>query len=260
MWLAKKAGWLTRTGYEINETLTEEITYDYISEWLDTLAEVPKRLLLMSQTGTGKTYGIRKLWDMLDQPKTVILVPSIKLATALAEELRVTHGMDATLYRDRETGETLSGEELSTAHILVTTLQTFATKVHNPMSEYGLVYVEESDQLLAQFARGGGGFYGSHVAEHEARSGFRVVREAMEQSGVVWFVDATMTSITYSVAEATRDVHSIQVVRNTKIKKKATCRFVASKGSAYQEILKGLEIGKRVVVAVDYEDCRRVGR
>lgn len=250
-WLAKRCGWLTRTGYEIPEDVCETIDVVRISDWLEGLGEIPRRLLLMSQTGTGKTYAMSKLWHMLGNPKTVIFVPSIKLAIALAETLRTEHGIDATLYRDTETGYTRSAEDLTHAKVLVTTLQTFANKVENPMSEYGLVILEEADQLLQQFARGGGGLYGSHVSEREARNGFRVIREAMEQSGTVWFVDATMTQISYTVAEATRSTHEIKVVKNLHHNEKSKVTFVQDKATAYQRVLTALEQGKRVVVVTD---------
>lgn len=250
-WLAKRTGWLTRTGYEIPDDLCEVIDYVRVSDWIDTLEQIPNRCLLMSQTGTGKTYAIRKLWDNLGQPKTVIFVPSIKLATELASTLRTEHKMDATLYRDNDTGLTRSVDELIEAQILVTTLQTFANKVNNPMSEYGLVILEEADQLLQQFSRGGGGLYGSHVSEREARNGFRVIREAMSDSGAVWFLDATMTQISYHVAEATRDTHTVRVIRNAHRNEKSLVKFVSDKGSAYQAVLRGLEQNKRVVVVAD---------
>lgn len=250
-WLAKKSGWLTKTGYEIPDNLCQIIDYKRVSDWIDTLGDIPKRCLLMSQTGTGKTYGISRLWNILGQPKTVIFVPSIKLATELAHTLRSEHQMDATLYRDSGTGATLSSAELTNARVLVTTLQTFANKVANPMSEYGLVIVEEADQLLQQFSRGGGGLYGSHVTEREARNGFRVLREAMVDSGVMWFLDATMTQITYHTAEAMREHHELHIVRNLHLNKKAKVTFVSDKYAAYQAVLRGLEQNKRVVVVAD---------
>lgn len=250
-WLAKRNGWLTETGYEIPDTLCEIINVPRVTDWLETVESIPSRLLLMSQTGTGKTYSMHKAWQMLGKPKMVVFVPSIKLATELASTLRLEHGMDATLYRDSETGYTRSVEDLTKAHVLVTTLQTFASKVNNPMSDYGLVIFEEADQLLQQFARGGGGLYGSHVSEREARNGFRVIREAMELSGTVWFVDATMTQITYTVAEATRGTKQIQVIRNLYRKDKPDVTFLSDKATAYQRALMALERGKKVVVVSD---------
>lgn len=247
-YLAKQNGWLADTGFEIPDELCQIINHKYVADWVDTLDAIPSRLLLMSQTGSGKTYTIRKLYDRLGSPKTVVFVPSIKLATELCHTLRDVHGLPATLYRDDD-GRTKDGASLVDAQVLVTTLQTFATKVHEPMSSYGLVYIEESDQLLQQFARGGGGIYGSHVSEQEARNGYRVIREAMEQAGTVWYVDATMSQVSYTVANATGT--NVHVVRNKYVKKKAEVLMVDEKSEAYLAVLTALERGKQVVVACD---------
>lgn len=256
MYLARLAGWLATTGLEIPDNLTTKINTRYISDWTKNLAELPTRILLQSQTGSGKTYNIRYLYERLDKPKTVIFVPSIKLAMELAGTLKNEQNLPVTLYIDPATGRTKNKDILREAKILVTTLQTFSTKVFGsgvPMSAYGLVYIEESDQLFQQFARGGGqiNIYSSHVSDREARAGFACLRAAFEQSGNVWCVDATMTQITYQVAEAMRGENSLTLVRNTHVEEKATVQMVASKGEAYQQILRGLSGNKRVVVAAD---------
>ncbi len=253
-YLARQAGWLTQTGYEISDRLTERINVRYVTEWFDKLTEYPKRLLLISQTGSGKTYGFKKLWLDLGKPKAVIFVPSVRLATELAQTLKNEHGLPVTLYIDNETGRRKQALELVDAPILVTTLQSFATKIHAagiPMSRYGLVYLEECNQLLEGFARGGGGLYSSHVSEREARAGFAVVREAFAESAYVWGVDATMTRVTYDAAEAMRGHQSVKVVKNAWVEPKAPVTFVDSKEEAYQLVLQGLEEGERVVVAAD---------
>lgn len=262
--LAKDGGWLTKTGYEIPERLfTETINVRYITEWLDKLAEVPKRLLLLSQTGSGKTVALTKLWHRLGQPKTVVFVPSIKLATELANTLKNEHGLPAELYRDNTKGVSRPAVELMDAGVLVTTLQTFATKVHAQgirMQDYGLVYIEEADQLLIQFGRGGGGDYQSHVSTSEAKQGIACLRDAFENSGVVWCVDATMSRVTYNAAEAMRGQHTISVVKNWWVEPKAPVMLVNDIGIAYQEILRAAEQGKRVVVACDTRaEATRVG-
>lgn len=249
-WHARNEGWLTTTGYEINEDRMRKIDTRYISDWLDTLEEVPKRLMLMSQTGSGKTYAIKRLYERLGSPKTVIFVPTRKLATELAMTLAIEHGLPVTLYRETDTGEIVNTELLAKAQVLVTTLQTFATKLDMPMERYGLVYVEESDQLLAQFARGGGGSYTSHVDDKQARKGYAKVREAVEKSGVVWFVDATMSKVTQTVVETMYEGH-VAAIKNVRVQPKPTVEILPEKAQAYQAVVKALVAGQRVVVCAD---------
>lgn len=253
-WLARKAGWLTFTGYEIPDALVIKFTKPFITQWLETLAELPTRVLLQSQTGSGKTYAIEYILKRLGDVKGVIFVPSVKLATELCYTLRTKHGLDATLYIDPKTNRTLPAEVLINAKLLVTTLQTFSSKVAAagvPMSDYGFVYIEECDQLFIQFARGDGGIYGSHVTGNEARRGYAVLRDAFANSGVVWGVDATMSRVSYDLAEALKATHTIHVYRNDYISPKAPVTFLQSKGEAYQEALRALMAGKQVVLAAD---------
>lgn len=253
-WWARRNGWLTKTGYEIPDELCELISVDYISDWLDSLTEIPTRLLLQSQTGSGKTYTISKLWKRLGQPKAVVFVPSTKLAIEMATTLETVHDLPVTLYIDNEKGVIEAADVLQKASILVTTLQTFGNRVYSQgvsMGSYGLVYVEESDQLLQQFARGGGGTYSSHVSEKEARNGYAALREAFRSSEVVWCVDATMSMVTYTVAEALRGDGHIRMVRNTRTAKKAHVTMLPDKATGYLEVINALAAGKRVVVAAD---------
>jgi hypothetical protein len=257
-YLARQAGWLATTGYEIPEGLATKIDVKRVTDWTETLDEIPARLLLESQTGSGKTQNLIHLWKRLGEPKTVVFVPSIKLATELAATLRQA-GLPATLYLDIRTGRSASTTILNKAEVLVTTLQTFATKIHRGspiMKDYGLVYVEESDQLLSQFGRGGGGMYGSHVREHEAKAGFAALRDAFQHSGVVWCVDATMSQVTYTVATSMSN-QPVQYVKNTHVSRKATVRMVEDRASALHIVLKALLDGKRVVVAADTKDQAR---
>ncbi len=253
MYLGRQAGWLQTTGLEIPKSAMTEIDVQYIQEWTAAQETLPDRVLVMSQTGSGKTYNISYLYKRLGEPKTVIFVPTTKLATELANTLKSEHGLPVTLYVDASTGRTKDAEVLVKAKILVTTLQTFGNKVHKavPMSRYGLVYFEESDQLFQQFGRGGGGAYASHVKETEARAGFAVIRDAFENSGNVWCVDATMTQVTHFVATQMKGDHEITVIRNNRVQPKATVRMLEDKGEAYQVILASLLGGKRVVVAAD---------
>lgn len=260
IYLAMRAGWLDRTGYEIDEFLAEKIDVQHISDWLDVQTDIPDRLVLESQTGSGKTETLIKLWHRLDKPKTVVFVPTVKLATELAGKLSKA-GLPTTLYIEADTGKRLGYEELIEADVLVTTLQTFGIKAFRAggiMKNYGLVYVEESDQLISQFARGGGStlYQGSHVTEEQARKGFEVLKEALEDSGYVWFVDATMTQVTYKLAEAL-SVRSVRYVLNERVRPKQTVRMLSEVSEAYRVILDYLVKGKRVVVACDKRDRAR---
>lgn len=254
-WLARRAGWLTTTGYEIpDKLLTGLIDVARVTDWVGGLDEIPEILLLMSQTGSGKTYAFKALWHALGKPQAVVLVPSIKLGIELYMTLTKMHGLPATLYRDPKTGKIRSREELEKAHILVTTLQTFATKVQGqgvPMSKYGLVYGEESDQLIREFARGGGGPYSSHVSKKEAVAGFACLRDAIEHSGYVWFVDATMSKVSYDLVDRMSIGRTMEVVRNSQITSKALVTFVLEKGRAYQKVVQALLADKQVVVVCD---------
>lgn len=253
MYLARQAGWLQSTGLEIPDKAVDKIAVRYIQDWVSGLSEIPTRLLLQSQTGSGKTYNLAYLYERLGSPKTVVFVPTTKLATELANTLRQDFKLPVTLYINEATGKTKPEQELVDAKLLVTTLQTFGSKVHKhvPMSKYGLVYVEESDQLIQQFGKGGGGPYASHVSDREARNGFAVLRDAFLHSGVVWCVDATMTQVTYYIAEQMRGDNVLRVVRNVQIEPKAPVKMLGSKGEAYQMVLSALLEGKKVAVACD---------
>jgi hypothetical protein len=249
-WLAKKAGWLTKTGYEIPDEVFERIKVKYVADWLDSLEQVPSHVLLQSQTGSGKTYGFSKLYERLGRPKSVIFVPSIKLAIELGSTLEREHRLPVTIYRDTDTLTQVEVETLREADILVTTLQSFAIRLAPDMADYGLVYLEESDQLLAQFSRGGGGIASSHVSDKEARAGFQLIADAYKNSGAVWMVDATMSRVSYETAVALCPV-APRVILNEEISDKAITYFVDTKGEAYQEVMEVLKENKQVVIAAD---------
>lgn len=254
-YLARQAGWLTQTGYEIPEKLAETIEARFLPDWLQDQADIPRRLLLQSQTGSGKTQSLIHLWRRLGEPKTVVFVPTVKLAADLTTTLRKA-GIPAVNYRNLQTGRVIAIERLKSASVLVTTLQTFASKVHQGealMAEYGLVYVEESDQLLSQFARGGGGLWSSHVRDREARAGFTVLHDALQHSHTVWLVDATMSLVTYEAANALSSL-PVRYVLNTWTRKKADVHLVNDRGEALQKVLEGLAAGKRVVAACDTKE------
>lgn len=249
-YLARAAGWLTKTGYEIPDEAFEKINVKFVTDWLGGLETVPPYILLQSQTGSGKTYGFSQLYERLGRPKSVIFVPSIKLAIELGSTLERDHKLPVTIYRDSTTLSQLEREELQAADILVTTLQSFAMRLQPNMSDYGLVYIEESDQLLAQFSRGGGGLSSSHVSDREARAGFQLIADAYKMSGAVWMVDATMSRVSYETAIALCPV-APKVILNERVSEKAITYFVDTKGEAYQEVMEVLQSGKQVVVAAD---------
>lgn len=251
-WIAKKAGWLLDTGYEIPEDAVENINVQFVSDWLKAETEIPTRLLIESQTGSGKTTAIKLLWERAGKPRTVIFVPTVKLATELHHSL-IRQDMPSTLYRDDIKGKAIDIESMREAQILVTTLQTFATRLFasgTPLRNYGLVYIEEIDQLLSGFARGGGGFYMSHVTETQARLGFQVLNEAYKDSKIVWGVDATMSQVSSSMAHRLTE-GQIRIIRNNHIKEKPPVTFVKDYESAYQVAYKSLKRNKKVVIICD---------
>jgi hypothetical protein len=251
-YLATEYGWMQQTGYEIPDELCELIDTPRISDWAEKLETLPELTLLMSQTGSGKTQNLIWMWHKLSQPKTVVFVPSTKLAADLVLTLR-NDGVPAELYIDPATGKTKAPEVLKAAHVLVTTLQTFGRKVWARganMADYGLVYIEESDQLIQQFARGGSGIYSSHVRADEAKWGFEVLRAALESSGYVWAVDATMSKITLTLFQAMAR-RPVSVIRNTHVALKAPVAILASKDEAMTVILSSLLRNKKVVLVAD---------
>lgn len=253
-WLARQVGWLDTSSYEITAKLYDKIDYRYIGQWVDQLTEIPERLILTSQTGSGKTYALATLWKRLGQPRTVVFVPSTRLAEALAGSLINNHGIPATLYLDSVDRSALNGEILASAQFLVTTLQTFATKVYKQkaaMGDYGLVYVEEADQLITQFARGGSRHRRSHVSNAEAELGMSALIDAMQDSGVVWLVDATMTKVGETFFRQAGEGKKLTFIRNTYISHKPPLQYLQSYDEAVSIVATALMMGRRVLVAAD---------
>lgn len=250
-WLARQRGWLASTGQEIPHKRIEPIFNIEISEWFESLTDIPRRLALISQTGTGKTQALHKLYAKLGAPRTLVLVPTVKLALELTATLNAG-GLSAEAYIDQNTLRSRSLEVLNGAHILVTTLQTFATKVwmNGGMRAYGLVYLEESDQLLAGFSRAAAGRHHSHVRESEAQAGFHALRWLLERSHTVWAVDATMTRLTVELMDAMSPIE-VRVVENEYTRRKASVEFVKDYHAALQKIMSALQVDKRVVVVCD---------
>lgn len=254
-WLARRSGWLSATGYEIpNSRVNYTLDVRFISEWIDSVDTLPKRLLLQSQTGTGKTVAIKAVWEKIGKPKAVVLVPTVKLAQELTATL-VRLGVPAVVYFDADRRRAHDTSVLIDAQVLVTTLQTFASRVATAgvdMQEYGLVYIEECDQLLTQFARGGGGLYSSHVRESEARNGFRVLHNALAGSEYVWGVDATMSMLSLVAFERMQGVaHPVMFARNAHTVRKAQVSLFQDKLTGYHIIYDALAAGHRVAVPCD---------
>jgi len=254
-WLAERRGnWLKYTPYDVPNSAWQIIDVPLITAWTEEFERPPERVLLHSQTGSGKTHNLIHLWHKLEQPRTVVFVPTMKLAADLATTL-IVKGVPATLYYDADTMQIKDGEALRAAQVLVTTLQTFGQRVYNRpgmMADYGLVYMEESDQLLSQFGLARTTFLPSHVNERQAQQGFALLREACEQSGYVWFVDATMTQITVDAARSLCPAYRQPLlVRNQFTKLKADVELLTTKQEAYNIALTAIMRGRKTVVACD---------
>jgi hypothetical protein len=244
---ARQNSWLSKTGYEITDY--KEINTAFIPDWLDTLEDIPKRLCLMSQTGSGKTQALIKLYKRLNKPKTVVLVPTIKLAVELHATLEKA-GLDATLYVNVNTNRPKPATELIGANLLVITLQSFSAYVwSNNMQDYGLMYIEESDQLIQGFARGGNTQYSSQVRESEAKKGFECLSDALNKCSYVWAVDATMSQITQDLFSNLAPYY--ETIKNLWVKSKAKVHMLSTQGEALEVILQALLSKRQVVVPCD---------
>ena len=253
-WLAEqRAGWLRTSPYDVDDSQWELINVSRITDWTEQEPEIPKRVVMHAQTGLGKSMNVVHILQTLGDPKAVLFVPTKKLAAELTTTL-VKNGIEATLYFNPQTQQIKSADVLRSAQVLVTTLQTFATKVYAEgcMAEYAVVYVEESDQLLAQFSLAGGVTYTSHISQKQSEAGFSVLTEACEMSGHVWFVDATMTAVS---VEAARDMcpadKPARLIRNKYQKPKAPVTFLESRQQAFDLAVTTLIDKKRLVVATD---------
>jgi hypothetical protein len=252
-WMAKRSGWLSESPYEVKDHWAETIDTVRVSDWQESLEELPDVVMLQSQTGTGKTFNIISLYKRLKGPKTVIFSPTTKLATELTATL-VHNGLPAVLYTDAE-GRRRAADEMHDAPVLVTTLQSFSSQVYGSngsMANYDLVVFEESDQLISQFARASVAGYSTHVREYEAKAGFRIFEDAINNSGNVWFVDATMTEVTLRLVRSLKDAdRTMKFYRNKHVKSKAPVTFVPEKEMVLTEAYEVLMAGGRVAIATD---------
>ena len=253
-WLAERlGGWLKYTPFDLPDEDWQIISVSRITSWSEEQEQLPRRVLLHSQTASGKTRNLVFMYERLGNPKTVIFVPTMKLAAELAHTL-TSNNVPATLYFNPETNRIHPADVLRGAEVLVTTLQTFTTRVYYPgiMQDYRLVYVEESDQLLAQFSLAKSVFLASHVSERQAQAGFEVLKEMCALSEYVYFVDATMTQVTVQTVKALSpaDLQPL-MLRNTYVKNKAAVEFLQDKMTAYTLGIQSLVKRKKVVVACD---------
>lgn len=231
MYHATNAGWLSDSPIKLEDYT--EIYADNISKWIQDLPDNHNKILLKSNTGTGKTWGaIDKLISM-GVPQSVFFAPSIKLCVNLASRIRQaleSKGLDSdvvTLYI--EDGKTKDKEVLQNAHVLVTTLQTFANKVFNSRetrfdaTQYKLVVVDESDKLITDFVTSGMGdgfkHLSSHVSKGEGFSGIKALRELVDKAKMVLFLDGTATKVSQSFLKRSTKDHVYTYVNTYRIRK-----------------------------------------
>lgn len=252
---ARKYGWQQRSGYDLSIDEVETFDDQWVSDWL--LRQTKERLtrvLMQSQTGSGKTRAFKQLWELLDKPKSVIFVPTTKLAVELEATLR-SLGMPTMLYLDTSDNRRKSADELFAAQVLITTLQTFGNRFKKgvPKGVYGLVYIEECDQLFSQYARSGARKpFKSQVSEAQAKEGFNALYALFQDVPYIWGVDATMTVLSSMAFEGLKKPgDSIRLVRNTREKIKAPVTMLPNLQQAYVRIAMALDANKRVVVAAD---------
>lgn len=248
---ARQNGWLTTSTADVDDEADVLIHYEKVSEWIDSVPQLPRHALVMSQTGSGKTWGFKALYNRAGHPKSLVLVPSIRLALDMAKKLRAM-GLPAEAYRDEDTQQIRDEVDLVNAHILVTTLQTFTRRVYAEgfgiMNRYGLVWLEECDQLLRSFSRSLGED-ASHVTQAQSVVGFSALQEAFRSGAYVWGVDATATRV--SVEAFNTLSGNYQFVKNTWVTKKPDVVMMPDRMTGYAIIASSLQQGKSVVVACD---------
>lgn len=253
-YLARMRGWLKYSNVELSGC--KEIYTEEVGDWLEDLDEVPKRLLLKSGTGTGKTQGAIRLLKKLDVPKSIFFAPSIKLCMALSAELDKA-GVENTLYIEKN--RTKNAEVLKSAQVLVTTLQTFATKVLNSgidLGVYEYVVIDESDELISSFVRSGVGSkiaHASHVTRAQAKSGIEALSKLCKLSKYVLCFDGTATNLSRYILE-TFSESKVDVYTNTYTRDKADVTLVPDVQSIRDLIYTHVKAGLRVVVATDTKE------
>jgi len=254
---ARLTGWLKSTSLEIPEYEVTLFNATEVGDWLTTLDPLPRQALIQSNTGTGKTLGMIALLKKLGTPKSVFFAPSIKLCRALSATL-IGQGVENTLYIT-EDGVTKSGPELAKANVLVTTLQTFATKiatvVGTDLSAYELVFIDECDELISAFVRSGTHktlYAGSHVRPSEAHWGVKALRDMLRTAQHVIMSDGTATMVTVQFVRACLNSgDTLQIYRNTWKRTKAPVHLIQDISDARGVAFRAVASGKRVVIAID---------
>lgn len=257
--LARRSGWLQSTSIELTEYQT--FNAPDVGEWLLSLPELPKRVLINSGLGTGKTLGAIGVLKHLGTPKSVFFAPSIKLCTNLSAVL-TAQGVTNTLYIDR--GVIKDESILREANVLVTTLQSFANKLVKKdivMSDYVFVCIDESDELISSFARADTGStlgFSSHVRRFESQWGFYALEQIFENCDYIYMLDGTATQI--SVALAAKFVlftPSVSVYRNTYTRTKPPVYLLETVYEARKIAIDAITEGYKTVIACDTKkECK----
>ncbi len=257
--LARRNGWLQNTSVDLTEY--QEFTAKHVGEWLLSLPELPKRCLINSGLGTGKTLGAIQVLKKLGTPKSVFFAPSIKLCTNLSAILNAG-GIENTLYIDR--GIIKHETELKNANVLVTTLQSFANKVIKKdvdISTYKFVCIDESDELISSFARAETwntlGF-SSHIRKIESQWGFYALEQIFESVEYVYMLDGTATKISKTLADRfTLLSPPVKTYKNTWIRNKPPVYLLQTIYEARKIALDSILQGYKTVIATDTKkECR----
>ncbi|HMA79027.1 MAG TPA: DEAD/DEAH box helicase family protein, partial [Candidatus Paceibacterota bacterium] len=249
-YLARLNGWLSETGIEIDD---EQITPFYAQEVGDFLLsdDAPKKALVMSNTGTGKTLGAIAKLKALGIPKAVFFAPSVKLCVDLSTTL-TQHGVDNTLYI--EGSAIKSYDEFLKAQVLVTTLQSFASRLAknnaDVLKTFAFVAIDESDELISSFVRADVRLrgYGSHIHRSSAQHGIVALSTLIEKSEYCYLLDGTATRISLDFANHSA---SVPAYRNTYKRDKAPVTRLHSRNEAHQKILESISSHKHTVVCAD---------
>jgi hypothetical protein len=252
-YLARQNGWLRYSSVEL--TGFTEIYSEEVGDWLTELDPIPARMLLRSGTGTGKTLGAIRLLKKLGTPKSIFFAPSVKLCMALSASL-LKCGVENTLYIEKN--RTKDSDTLKSAQVLVTTLQTFATKVLNQVdiSSYEYVVIDESDELFSSFVRSGVGAKianASHVTRAQASSGMEALSKLCKLSKYVLCFDGTATNLSRYLLEALSDT-PISIYANTYVRDKAPVTLAPDLNSIRDLAFNSVKSGAKVVIATDTKD------
>lgn len=251
---ARANGWLRTSSIELRDY--QEIHYEEISDFL-LLEDLPDRVLLKSQTGTGKTNGAIALLKKMQaekEVKAIFFSPSIKLCHALSAAL-TRSGVENTLYIDGN--KTKDGDTLREAQVLVTTLQTFAVKAYGSgvdVKSYDLVILDECDELLSAFVRSGisGKLAApSHVDKNQARLGVEALSDLFKYAGRILMLDGTMTDLSRYIALSWSEDHSVGIYVNTFTREKAPVTIYGNVQVIRDEIIQRVAAGAKTVIACD---------